>query len=77
MAIVERPVTPVSRRGLFVGHRDRLIREALQGYLFLLPGTLSLLVFNLLPVGYAFWVIRGLGLPAGALLVSKSRRSLA
>ena len=56
MATVEQPVTPDSHRGLFAGRRGRRIREALQAYLFLLPGTLLLLVFNLLPVGYAFYI---------------------
>ncbi len=56
MITVEQPVTPASRRGLFAGRRGRRIREALQAYLFLLPGTLLLLVFNLLPVGYAFYI---------------------
>lgn len=45
-----------SSSGLLSGHRGRRIREALQAYLFLLPGTFLLLVFNLLPVGYAFYI---------------------
>lgn len=56
MAIIEQPVTPVSRQGLLTGRRGRRVREALQAYLFLLPGTLLLLVFNLLPVAYAFYI---------------------
>jgi len=56
MATIEQPVTPASNRGLFAGRRGRRIREALQAYLFLLPGTLLLLAFNLLPVGYAFYI---------------------
>ncbi|HUX76387.1 MAG TPA: sugar ABC transporter permease [Anaerolineae bacterium] len=56
MATIENAVTPVSRRGLFGGQRGRRIREALQAYLFLLPGTLLLFVWNLLPVGYAFYI---------------------
>ncbi len=34
----------------------RRIREAIQAYLFLLPGTLILLAFSLLPIGYAFYI---------------------
>lgn len=56
MATIEQSVTPVSHQGLFTGRRSRRIREALQAYLFLLPGTLLLVVFNLLPVGYAFYI---------------------
>lgn len=55
MATTEQPLTPASRRGL-AGHRGLRTREALQAYLFLLPGTLILFVFNLLPVGYAFYI---------------------
>ena len=36
--------------------RARKIREALQGYLFLLPGTFLLLAFNLIPIGYALFI---------------------
>ncbi len=36
--------------------RARRVREALQAYLFLLPGTLILFVFNLFPIGYALWI---------------------
>jgi len=56
MATTEQPVTPASRRGLFTEHRGRRTREALQAYLFLLPGTLLLFTFNLLPVGYALYI---------------------
>jgi multiple sugar transport system permease protein len=56
MATIEQPMTPVSRRGLFAGQRGRRTREALQAYLFLLPGTLLLAIFNLVPVGYAFYI---------------------
>jgi len=56
MATIEQSVTPVSRPGLFTGRRGRRIREALQAYLFLLPGTLLLFVFNLLPVAYALYI---------------------
>ncbi len=34
----------------------RRTREALEAYAFLLPGTLILLAFNLLPIGYAFYI---------------------
>jgi len=56
MATIEQSMTPASRHGFFAGHRGRRVREALQAYLFLLPGTLLLFVFNLLPVGYAFYI---------------------
>jgi multiple sugar transport system permease protein len=56
MATTEQSVTPVTRRDLFAGRRGRRVREALQAYLFLLPGTLLLLVFNLLPVAYALYI---------------------
>jgi len=56
MAPPEQPVTPASHRGLLVGRRGRRIREALQAYLFLLPGTLLVFVFNLLAMGYAFYI---------------------
>ena len=36
--------------------RARKIREAIQGYLFLLPGTFLLLAFNLIPIGYALFI---------------------
>ncbi len=65
MATVAQSMTTASRRGLFAGHCGRRTREALQAYLFLFPGTFLLFVFNLLSVGYALWVIRGLGLLAG------------
>jgi multiple sugar transport system permease protein len=56
MATVEQSMMPASRQGLFAGRRGRRTREALQAYLFLLPGTLLLFVFNLLPVGYALYI---------------------
>jgi multiple sugar transport system permease protein len=34
----------------------RHLREALEAYVFLLPGTLILLAFNLFPIGYAFYI---------------------
>lgn len=36
--------------------RGRKIREALEAYLFLLPGTLLLFVFSVFPLGYAFYI---------------------
>jgi len=56
MATTEQIVIATSPHGLFAGRRGRRIREALQAYLFLLPGTLLLLIFNLLPVGYALYI---------------------
>ncbi len=56
MAIVEQPMSSTSRRGLLPARRRRHIREAIQAYLFLLPGTLLLLVFSLLPVAYALYI---------------------
>ena len=56
MATNEQPLTPVSRPGLLAGRRGRRIREALQAYLFLFPGTLLLFVFSLLPVAYALYI---------------------
>ncbi len=53
---MDQSATHTSRHGLFAGRRGRRIREALQAYLFLLPGTLLLFVFNLLPVGYAIYI---------------------
>ena len=40
----------------YESRRARKIREALQAYLFLLPGTFILLAFNLIPIGYALYV---------------------
>ena len=57
MATTEQSVTFTSH-GLFTGRRGRRIREALQAYLFLFPGTLLLLIFNLLPVGCVLRTIR-------------------
>ncbi len=56
MVTTEQSVTPVSRPGFFAGRRGRRIREALQAYLFLFPGTLLLFVFSLLPVVYALYI---------------------
>ncbi|MBN1811008.1 MAG: sugar ABC transporter permease [Anaerolineae bacterium] len=38
------------------GRKRRRIREALEAYLFLAPGTLLLLIFNVFPIGYAFYI---------------------
>jgi multiple sugar transport system permease protein len=54
MGLAERPTLSGSSR--FSGRRGRRIREAFQAYLFLLPGTLLLLLFNLLPIGYALYI---------------------
>lgn len=40
----------------YSGHTARRVREAVQAYLFLLPGTVILLAFSLLPIGYAFYI---------------------
>ncbi|HET90650.1 MAG TPA: sugar ABC transporter permease [Chloroflexi bacterium] len=56
MSTIDQSMTHTSRHGLFAGYRGRRIREALQAYLFLFPGTLLLIVFNLLPVGYALYI---------------------
>ena len=56
MAAIGTSMKPAPRRGLLAGQRGRRIREALQAYLFLLPGTFLLFVWNLLPVGYAFYI---------------------
>ncbi len=49
-------IEPNRRQSFFSGRRGRRILEALEAYAFLLPGTLILLVFNLLPIGYAFYI---------------------
>jgi len=40
----------------FSGHQRRRIREALLGFLYLLPATLILTLFHFLPVGYSFYI---------------------
>jgi len=45
-----------TKRPKFSGQRTRKAREALQAYLFLLPGTFLLLAFSLLPIGYALFI---------------------
>ena len=42
--------------GRFSGRRARRIREAVQGYLFILPATFVLILFHFLPVFYAFYI---------------------
>ena len=54
MGVAEQPV-PAST-SVLSSRRARRIREALQAYLFLLPGTLILFIFNLFPIGYAFYI---------------------
>jgi ABC-type sugar transport system permease subunit len=44
------------RMGLFSGRKARRVREALQGYLFILPATIILVLFHFLPVLYAFYI---------------------
>ena len=44
------------RMELFSGRRARRARETLQGYLFILPATIILLLFHFLPVFYAFYI---------------------
>ena len=44
------------KRSSFSGESKRHIREALQAYLFLLPGTLILFIFSLYPIGYALYI---------------------
>ena len=44
------------RIGLFSGRKARRVREALQGYLFILPATIILVLFHFLPVLYAFYI---------------------
>jgi multiple sugar transport system permease protein len=56
MTTIEQTKPSVSQQGFFAGRRGRRIREALQAYLFLLPGTLLLFAFNLLPVGFALYI---------------------
>lgn len=46
----------VSSTPWYASRMARRIREAIQAYLFLLPGTLLLLAFNLIPIGYAFYI---------------------
>lgn len=54
MSVAEQPVS--SSPSILSSRRARRIREALEAYLFLLPGTLILFIFNLFPIGYAFYI---------------------
>jgi multiple sugar transport system permease protein len=55
MTTTDKPVSSTSTPW-YEGRLARRVREALQAYLFLLPGTLILLSFSLLPIGYAFYI---------------------
>jgi len=55
MGVTEQSI-PAQTTSWFSGRRGRRIREALEAYLFLFPGTFLLLVFSLLPIGYAFYI---------------------
>lgn len=54
MGVIESSA-PTKRSGIS-GQQTRKVREALQAYLFLLPGTFLLLTFSLLPIGYALYI---------------------
>ena len=56
MAVAERGAGSQPSQSFLTGRRGRKIREALQAYLFLFPGTLLLIVFSLFPIGYAFYI---------------------
>jgi multiple sugar transport system permease protein len=56
MAVAEQSTGSRPSQSFFTGRRGRKIREALQAYLFLFPGTLLLVVFSLFPIGYAFYI---------------------
>jgi multiple sugar transport system permease protein len=55
MATIQQSMKQTSQ-DRFAGSRARRTREAIQAYLFLLPGTLILFTFSILPVGYAFYI---------------------
>lgn len=55
MALTEQSI-PAQKTSWFSGYRGQHIREALEAYLFLLPGTFLLFVFSLLPIGYALYI---------------------
>jgi len=44
------------RFGFLSGRRGRYLREALQGYLYILPATIILVLFHFFPVFYAFYI---------------------
>ncbi|MEA3308178.1 MAG: hypothetical protein U9Q70_01520, partial [Chloroflexota bacterium] len=56
MAATKQLVDVGVQHSLFSGQRSRHLREALQAYLFLLPGTLILFIFSLFPIGYALYI---------------------
>ena len=56
MAATKQPVDVGVQHSLFSGQGGRHLREALQAYLFLLPGTFILFVFSLFPIGYALYI---------------------
>ncbi len=56
MTIAEQSVSTSSETARRNGRRARKIREAIEAYLFLLPGTLILLTFNLIPIFYALYI---------------------
>ncbi len=56
MAVTEHNVNSQPAYSFLTGFRGRKVREAIQAYLFLLPGTLLLFVFSLFPIGYAFYI---------------------
>ena len=56
MAVAEQGAGSRPSQSFLSGRRGRKIREALQAYLFLFPGTLLLFVFSLFPIGYAFYI---------------------
>lgn len=45
-----------SVRRTFSGHRGRLLREHLTGYLMILPATVLVFIFGIFPVGFALFV---------------------
>lgn len=57
MAVAEKtPTTTEYEQPFWRTRRGRRVREALQAYMFLFPGTLILLVFNIFPIGYALYI---------------------
>lgn len=56
MAEPRPPVVHKDQDISYLSRRARHVREALQAYLFLLPGTLILFVFSLFPIGYALYI---------------------
>jgi multiple sugar transport system permease protein len=56
MAVAEQGASSQLSQSFLTGRRARKLREALQAYVFLFPGTLLLIIFNLFPIGYAFYI---------------------